>query len=257
MDDSTGGASVNLTAERGPPLGVRLLIGLVAGWLGFEAITLGTRRIVDGLGGLPFGTRHLILKAIVVAVSFAVWVLAVRRPVCEMGWRRPERVGVWRLALLYVLSAVSMGGASLAMILTDSHHPLMSQLSLPEIVLGVWIVSSIAEEVFVRGLVQPWMAGPGANGRGAQGSGGVVLVSAVLFASLHVPLMWSGAGVLGGAILIAATFGVGLACAQARASTASLWHPIGIHIFGNVAALPFGVLGAILYRLVNGEFPVH
>ena len=81
------------------------------------------------------------------------------------------------------------------------------------------------------------------------------MTSALLFAAMHGPLMWSPAGVKGGLVIVLATLGVGFACAVLRARSTSLWPAIACHVIGNVAAVPGGILGVIIYRLVYGRLP--
>jgi len=76
-----------------------------------------------------------------------------------------------------------------------------------------------------------------------------------LFAAMHVPLMWSPVGVKGGLPIVLATLGLGFACAVLRARSRSLWPAIACHIIGNIAGLPGGILGVVLYRLVYGRLP--
>jgi membrane protease YdiL (CAAX protease family) len=154
------------------------------------------------------------------------------------------------------MAALAMGLASIVMILTKSRHPIASQLSFLQIVGTVWLLSSISEEIFVRGLVQSWIAAPFELTPRDRGYRCVILASAALFGGLHVSLIWKGAGPIGGCTIVAATFIVGWAAAEIRARTGSLPHAIGVHIVGNVAALPFGIIGVILYRIIYGVMPV-
>jgi len=112
-----------------------------------------------------------------------------------------------------------------------------------------------SEEVYVRGLVQSWVAdrddGSGIDSRFKPS----IVTSALLFAAMHVPLMWSPVGVKGGLPIVLATLGLGFACAVLRARSRSLWPAIACHIIGNIAGLPGGILGVVLYRLVYGRLP--
>jgi membrane protease YdiL (CAAX protease family) len=67
--------------------------------------------------------------------------------------------------------------------------------------------------------------------------------------------MWSPVGVQGGLVIVLSTLGVGFACAVLRARSRSLWPAIVCHVIGNVAGIPGGILGVILYRLVYGRLP--
>jgi membrane protease YdiL (CAAX protease family) len=83
-----------------------------------------------------------------------------------------------------------------------------------------------------------------------------IVSSAVLFAAMHGPLMRSPLGVKGGLAIVLSTLGVGWACAVLRARSKSLLPAIACHVIGNVAGVPGGILGVIIYRLVYGRLPV-
>src|SRR5262249_37307012 len=84
----------------------------------------------------------------------------------------------------------------------------------------------------------------------------LVPLSALFFAGMHVPLIWSGAGALGGGTIVGATLVLGWAAAELRARTSSLVHAIGVHIFGNMASVPFGILAVLAYKVIHGEMPI-
>ncbi len=149
-----------------------------------------------------------------------------------------------------------MGVGSIVLIWTGSRHPLVAEMSFPEIVVTIWLLSSIAEEIFVRGLIQSWIAAPASQGAVTNAGQVAVPVSAVVFAAMHAPLIWLGAGAVGGGTIVAGTLVLGWAAAELRARTDSLAHAIGVHVFGNVAAVPFGILAILAFRLIHGEMPV-
>ncbi len=196
---------------------------------------------------------QVVLKTALILIALFGWKL-LGSPLHEMGWRRADW---WNRSYLawFALAAVAMMAGTVAMILQGLRHPLASQMSFLQIVVVVWLLSSVSEEIYVRGLVQSWVAG----GDDAKGLDSVfepaVVSSALLFASMHVPLMWSPIGVKGGLTIVLSTLGVGFACAALRAKTKSLWPAIACHIIGNVAGVPGGILGVILYRLVYGRLP--
>ena len=192
-------------------------------------------------------------KTLLVAASLVLWACT-RRTWAEMGWKRPRR-GV-RLFRWYALAALAMGVGSIVLIWTGSRHPLVAEMSFPEIVVTIWLLSSIAEEIFVRGLIQSWIAAPASQGAVTNAGQVAVPVSAVVFAAMHAPLIWLGAGAVGGGTIVAGTLVLGWAAAELRAHTDSLAHAIGVHVFGNVAAVPFGILAILAFRLIHGEMPV-
>jgi membrane protease YdiL (CAAX protease family) len=60
----------------------------------------------------------------------------------------------------------------------------------------------------------------------------------------------------GGLAIVLSTLGVGWACAVLRARSKSLLPAIACHVIGNVAGVPGGIIGVIIYRLVYGRIPV-
>jgi membrane protease YdiL (CAAX protease family) len=172
----------------------------------------------------------------------------------EMGWRRADW---WNRSYLlwFALGAASMMAGSVAAILLGVRHPLAAQMSFVQIVAVIWVVSSFSEEVYVRGLVQSWVAGRDDGDLISSDTRPSIVSSALLFAAMHASLMWSPMGVKGGLTIVVSTLGLGWACAVLRARSRSLWPAIACHIVGNVAGVPGGILGVILFRLVHGRMP--
>jgi membrane protease YdiL (CAAX protease family) len=196
---------------------------------------------------------QVVLKSVLVLVALAGWKL-LGRPLGEMGWRR---AAWWHRSYLpwYVLAAASMMGGSVASMFIGIRHPIASQMSFLQIVLAIWLLSSFSEEVYVRGLVQSWVSDREETSGINSAVGPAVVSSALVFAAMHVPLMWSPAGVKGGLAIVLATLGVGWSCAVLRDRSGSLGPAIVCHILGNVAGVPGGILGVILYRLIYGRLP--
>ena len=232
---------------------VRALVGFVCGFLLFLVLAWALRR---GLGPTWSGSAvlsQLVLKTVLVLAALVAWKL-LGRPFSEMGWRRAEWWN-WSYLVWFVIAAASMMAGSVTMIFLGVRHPIASQMSFLQIVVYVWLLSSFSEEVYVRDLVQSWVA----DREDAIGINSAfepsIVSSALLFSALHAPLMWSPVGLKGGLTLVLATLGVGAACAVLRARTRSLWPAIACHVLANVAAVPGGILGVILYRLVYGRLP--
>ena len=152
-----------------------------------------------------------------------------------------------------------MIAATVVLILLERQHPIAARMNFLQIVLVIWILSSFSEEVYVRGLVQSWMAGRTEGEAGGVEGGSIfsaaIVSSAVLFASMHVPLMWSPLGVKGGLPLVLATLSVGWACAVLRARSKSLLPAIACHVFANATGIIGGILGVILYWVTYGHLP--
>jgi membrane protease YdiL (CAAX protease family) len=244
----TGGVGDNMRNQL-----LRSFVGFVWGLLLFRGVAWGLKL---GLGSTASGSAvvsQIVLKTALVLVALIGWKL-LGRPMVEMGWRRPVW---WKPSNLvwFVIAAVSMMAGSVAMIFMGLRHPVASQMSFLQIVVLVWILSSFSEEVYVRGLVQSWVADRDDATRTNSLFEPSIVSSALLFASMHVPLMWSPIGVKGGLAIVLSTLGVGWACAVLRARSGSLLPAIACHVIGNVAGVPGGILGVILYRLAYGRLP--
>ena len=148
-----------------------------------------------------------------------------------------------------------MMAGSVAAIMLEVRHPIASQMSFLQVVVVVWLLSSFSEEVYVRGLVQSWIARHSEVGRNSSVITPSIVSSALLFAAMHVPLMWSPMGFMGGLVIVLSTLCVGYACAVLRSRSKSLWPAVACHFFGNVAGLPGGIIGVVIYRLVFGHLP--
>lgn len=233
----------------------RCVVGYVVALGGFFLLAEVLRLVSPSIGVESAMTRQVALKVLMIVAAMVAWAIT-RRPWSEMGWRKIAwGPGIWPWV---AVACAAMAAASMLMLLSGGRHPLVAQLSFLELVLSVWVVSSVGEEIYVRGAMQSWcMAGAeaGADPGAGRAFAPAVVTSAVLFASMHVSLMWMGAGVVGGGIIVGATLFVGWACAILRARTGSLWAAILLHILANVAAVPGGVVGVVIYRIIYGELP--
>ncbi|MFO0890218.1 MAG: CPBP family intramembrane glutamic endopeptidase [Isosphaeraceae bacterium] len=232
---------------------VRAGAGFVWGLALFLAVAFGLKWVMGSTATTSPVLSQVVLKGLLIVVAVAVWAL-MGRPLSAMGFRRAATTGRGSLPW-YALAIVAMMLGSVAMVLLELRHPLTAQMTFLQIVLSVWLLSSVSEEVYVRGLVQSWMAdGTELSGPRPLSEPSVVM-SALLFAAMHVPLMWSPIGFRGGLAIVLATLGVGIACAVLRARTGSLWPAILAHVLGNVGGVPGGILGVILYRVIHGHLP--
>ncbi len=222
-----------------------LILFLVVGW---------SLRLL--LGSTTSGSvvlSQVVFKTVLIVVALLGWKL-MGRPLGDMGWRRADW---WNRSYLiwFLLTAVSMTAGSFVNVFLGARHPLASQMSFLQIVLAIWVLSSFSEEVYVRGLIQSWVADRDDATGLSSPFGPTIVSSALLFASMHVPLMWSPVGPTGGLVIVLSTLGVGFACAVLRAQSRSLWPAILCHVAGNVAGLPGGIFAIVLYRLVHGRMP--
>ncbi len=230
--------------------GVRGLVGFVWGVGLFFVVGYSLKYALGGTTLSP-ALSQVVLKATLIVVAVAIWKL-LGRPLREMGF---QRGWPWNRSyiLWFAIAGVAMVAASVIMIFLEVQHPLAAQLSFLQVVTIIFLLSSFSEEIYVRGLVQSWVA----NGDGGIHSAFApsIIASACVFAGIHVPLIWTPAGLKGGLTLVATMLVLGWVCAVLRTRSQSLWPAIAAHIFGNFSGVPGAFVGVILYRLCYGHFP--
>ena len=177
--------------------------------------------------------------------AFALLAMAVsRRPFAEFGFRRPApakgRFKLWGL----LLGAVSTG-VILALGLKGMRGHLAAY-GLLGIVLWIWIISSIVEELFCRAWFQTVVG---------ERTPAAVLWSAALFGAMHLPLLFADVEIGAVVVILLSVTALGYVCATARARTGSLRPAVAAHVMFNIGGFLAGVVYTIAYRVVTGRFP--
>jgi membrane protease YdiL (CAAX protease family) len=104
------------------------------------------------------------------------------------------------------------------------------------LVIGVWILAGIAEEVFTRGLIQGFLSPLSIFGLTFLGLriSVPVLISALFFGLMHLGILSTGANFLSVAIIVIFAFILGIIAGYYREKTDSLIPAIIVHMCGNV-----------------------
>lgn len=181
----------------------------------------------------------------------------------EYGFRmpRPDRPMMAAIASWIPIALLSLGvgaAASLLMLsLGGSGNPLLKQLSFLQIVLFVWINSSIIEEVFTRGFLQGHLI----KSMDISKKLPVIrvdyptLISALFFSMMHLVLILSGVDFYTVAVTLLFTFTLGLIAGTQFSRTGSLLPAIGVHILANIGGVIGGIIYAVYTILTGGELP--
>lgn len=186
--------------------------------------------------------------------AFALAAMAVsRRPFAEYGFRRPApakgHFKLWGLVL---------GAASTGVILAFGLRGMRTRLAaygLLGIVLWIWLVSSVVEELFCRGWFQTVVAGAGTSDAADERPRAAVWWSTALFGTMHLPLLLTDVEVAAAVVIVLGVTALGSVCATARARTGSLRPAIAAHVLFNVGAVLAGVIYTIIYRGATGQLP--
>ena len=157
------------------------------------------------------------------------------------------------------LAAPLLGMAATPLILGlgGKGNPLVKSLTFPQIVLFVWVSSSIIEEVFTRGFLQ---------GHLSVLSGRYfrllffhielpVMISALFFACMHFTLLFRGVDATTMTVTFLFTLSIGLMAGYLRAKTGSLIPAVTVHLLANIGGMIGGVIYVLINFMVTGEFP--
>lgn len=210
----------------------------------FLAVSTACRLASSALA-LGATASHALLKTSLLLVSLLA-MAADGRGFAAFGFARPTGARWGRVAAV----GLSLGALATALILATPAKglPMVREMGFLAVVLGVWLGSSLAEEVLTRGLVQSVIA-PG--GKPIWGLSPPVLASGLLFGALHLSLAVRGADPWTVAILVPATTALGLVAARFREVTGSLWPALVVHIAFNLGSGLAGVVGVLIQKLTE------
>ncbi|HOP05773.1 MAG TPA: CPBP family intramembrane metalloprotease [candidate division Zixibacteria bacterium] len=220
----------------------------------FTAVVL-PRLLIDG-GTLKIATT----QALELILSLGAILVVGRGDFIAYGFCRPARDPYGRIQwLVPVLVAPVVGAAASILTLAcgGSGNPTAKQMTLPEIILFIWILSSTIEELFTRGFLQSHL-GP-MNGRRIHFLFWHIelpaFISAVFFAAMHLVLLFAGVDAVTMITVLLFTFTIGLLAGHTRAGTGSLYPAIGVHMLGNVGGMIGGILYSVYTVLSGGRLP--
>jgi membrane protease YdiL (CAAX protease family) len=182
---------------------------------------------------LGLATRQVIFDAGLIVIAIGGWHFTAQ-PLLRMGLRKPAPRSFrwWWYGI--VAGVMAIAGAAAAWLRVS--HPVVATLSPWQIVCVVWLLGSIAEEIFIRGFLQSLMYGEDECAACERGIGSDTVASSVFFAVAHAPLLWTTMSGIGVAIVFATALVVGSVAAIARRETKSVVHPIMLHVTSNVIA---------------------
>ena len=201
-------------------------------------------------------------QALELLLSLLAIAILGRRRFADYGFCLPNRgvtspnkkrwVGISLTAPLLGIAATSA-----ILVLGGKGNPIVRSLTLPQIILFIWVFSSAIEEVFTRGFLQGHLSG--LSGRYANlllfRVELPVLISALFFASMHLVLLYVGADAITTSVTLLFTFSIGLMAGHLRARTGSLIPAIVVHMLANFGGMIGGIIYTFINFLITGELP--
>ena len=207
--------------------------------------------------------RILTTQALELGLSLVAIAVLGKGKFAEYGFRRPLTEGnnsgrrlPW---LIICLTAPLLGIVASAAIVTlgGNGNPVVRQLTLPQIVLFVWVFSSVIEEIFTRGFLQ---------GHLSDLSGKKVkllffhlevpaLISGLFFACMHLSLPFIGADATTTIIIFLFTLSIGFMAGHFRETSGSLYPAIAVHVLANIGGMIGGIIAAVIRVMMGGSLP--
>ena len=228
------------------------LVVLFAAW--------GSSRAVRYLAveGSPEWMSVFVNYAIMLAVSLILVLASSTGDPSRFGFTRPKVGGgyvagiTWGVILGAIASSVTLTSRAGGM------SPLKG-LSFVQIILLVWVLASVAEEILVRGYVQSYLEPLMDRGFSVfhLRISLPVIMSAVFFAVMHIILLATGTSFLTTYIVVVFAFFLGLVAAYQRERTGSILPAIAAHVSFNVGGAVGGAIYVILQIAVFGKTAVE
>lgn len=228
-------------------MAINVVLVLGVGWVAFLASGWIARHV-----STDPATQQLALKSAMAAFSLVL--IAVWRRIEPGSYGFTTSTGV-RWPRVCGRGAAMGAIASLVILLAGGRgmQSVLQSFRFYQVVLYVWLGSSIAEEIFTRG----WAQGALEKWRNVMW-GGVsvpVLTGAALFSSMHLTLYFKGVDWITATVVVMSTLLLGLAAGRLREQHKGLGPAIAIHIAFNMGGMLGGIAYTIAYRVVAGRLP--
>lgn len=159
--------------------------------------------------------------------------------------------------LVPIIIALSLGATAtlVTLVLKISGIQAAKNLTFPEVILYIWFVASICEEILMRGFLQSYLSPL----KDMSVNLGVVkvnvptFIAALLFSLMHLIIIKSGADFFTVVVILIFTFCVGILAGFYRSKSESLIPAVILHMLANVG----GVIGGIIYGIITLALTGH
>jgi membrane protease YdiL (CAAX protease family) len=221
--------------------GLRLVFGvllwiLVLGLTGIPVSHEGTRNLIAGSGWLTSG---IVIQLTMLTASIILILALGRGRFGGFGFRTASRVMIKRAFIVGSIAAVAVhivAGVLRELVPASAPHPAMGGSSFLQVVIGVWIIASVCEEVLHRGLIQSFLEPLGRCGFTVSGVrlSLPVVTAALLFGFMHTMLLTMGADAFFVGCVVASAVVLGLVAGYYREKSGSLLPAVLVHMVFNV-----------------------
>ena len=207
---------------------------------------------------LNFYTRQTFFKLYMVLFSILIIWIVNNKSLKNYGFTSAKNIRYSRMILItigisilsFIVGNIVFNGVLAHLFPTGNSKTFSTPDSMIEMILTVWIWSSICEEVLVRGLVQGFTNH--LKNIKLFGLSISVIVSGLFFGAMHLSLLKAGMGLWFVCFIVFDTTVIGLLAAYYREKSDSLLPPILIHFLANF----IGSLPLIIITILGLELPM-
>ncbi|MBL7864578.1 MAG: CPBP family intramembrane metalloprotease [Cyclobacteriaceae bacterium] len=188
---------------------------------------------------------HVTLKFILIVLSFAAARL-LGVPFSELSLAAIPFDSKRRSKFILMALLLGAVGSSFVLAFGIPRMQVLNGLSVGQVILTIWLWSSIAEEIFARGFVQGLLKNEGNVLIGGLSLSKGGWASAIVFSLIHLAIFVGGGALPTTITIMTLTFLLGLLTAKTREEM-NLRSAIYVHIAFNVG----GALGGIITNLIS------
>ncbi len=207
---------------------------------------------------LNFYTQQTFFKLYMLLFSILVIWIVNNKSVKNYGFTSAKNIKYSRMILItigisilsFIVGNMLFNGVLAHLFPTGNTKSFSPPNSILEMILTVWIWSSICEEVLVRGLVQGFTNH--LKNTKLFGLSISVIVSGLFFGAMHLSLLKAGMGLWFVSFIVFDTTVIGILAAYYREKSDSLLPPILIHFLANF----IGSLPLIIITILGLELPM-
>ena len=210
------------------------------------------------VAGSPEWMSVFVNYGIMLAVSLILILASSMGDASRFGFTRPKIRGGYGTGITWGVILGAMASVSSLASRAGGLSPLKG-LSFVQIVLLVWVLASVTEEILVRGYVQSYLEPLTDRGFSVfhLRISLPVIVSAIFFAAMHIILLATGTSFLVTYIVVVFAFFLGLVAAYQRERTGSILPAIAAHVSFNVGGVVGGAIYVILQIAMFGKTAVE
>lgn len=223
------------------------------------AIGTGLAVFIAGIFISRLAVQDAFGRQVLLKLSIAVLSLVIATGIFRLPWSTFRiKGGNRKITTRYVLRGATLGAlaSTLVLLIGLPPIPLLKQLSFGKYILAIWFVSSICEEILVRGLVQGIVQQKEIQPGGSSKIPYSVWVGAIVFSLMHLSIYLTGGNIFTCIIIMAFALFLGLLAGLAK-TKGSLLSAIYVHIAFNIGGFLGGAIVNITAKITTGHFLVH